>query len=85
MPTSVDWSASSGASSSFGMGMMSDCFAPQSESVVTPKSASAASGHRERWKREDCEFVKHDSCFSDWKVRTPKMDFSVYGSLWCLW
>lgn len=69
MPTSVDWSAS------FDMGMMSDCFAPQSESVVIPKSASAASGHKERWKREDCEFVKHDSCFSDWKVRTPKMDF----------
>ena len=40
------------------------------ESVKPPQQAatSAREGPKKRLKREDCEFVKHDKVFSEWKV-----------------
>lgn len=50
------------------MGLVSDGFSFQAEAA--PWQVEAPGGRRGRWKREDCELVKHDKLFSDWKVQS---------------
>jgi hypothetical protein len=49
--------------------------------VARPQTLRPVAAADQRWKREDCAYVKHDKLFSDWKVRDVESALSLSLSL----
>jgi hypothetical protein len=49
--------------------------------VARPQTRRPVAAADQRWKREECAYVKHDKLFSDWKVRDVESSLSLSLSL----
>jgi hypothetical protein len=47
--------------------------------VARPQTRRPVAAADQRWKREECAYVKHDKLFSDWKVRDVESSLSLYS------
>ncbi len=45
--------------------------------VARPQTRRPVAAADQRWKREECAYVKHDKLFSDWKVRDVESSLSL--------